>query len=477
VVAPTVVGGGTTMSRLELADVQGLVVSGYGRAMPVSRFLVLRVDDPARARRWAAELADRVTSAERPEELRCINVAFTADGLRALGVAPDDLRSFPPPFREGMVAAHRQRILGDTGASDPATWAWGGTERTPTATDVHALVLIYARDDDAFAAALEDEQQRLVAGGLSVVHTVEPRGLPGRDRVGKFGTEHFGFADGMSQPVVQGSGQEDALVGDDARRNVIAAGEFVLGYPNGYGQRTPWPTLGAGAGDGAAFGRNASYLVVRQLAQDVAGFWKYLDDNSRDAEARELLAAKLVGRWRSGAPLVKSAHRDDPDLGTDNSFGYAKWDRHGQRCPLGSHIRRTNPRDSLGDDPDKALTLANLHRIVRRGRVYGPDLDNPLGGPDGRERGLVFMCLNANLERQFEFVQHSWCNGPTFAGLYGELDPVVATQPADGGVLTVQAEPARRRLTTLPTFVTTRGGGYFFLPGLAALRQLGRLAS
>jgi len=468
------------MTLLERADVQGLVVSGYGR-MPLSCFLLLRLGDAAAARRWVAALADRVTSSEKPEERRCINVALTASGLTQIGVDGADLASFPAALREGMAAPHRQRILGDTDASDPQLWEWGGSRVAPVMGEVHALLLLYGADEQSFTAVVDDEQARLADAEITVVHRIEPLPLPGRDKVGKFGTEHFGFADGMSQPVVKGSGQEDKLAGDDARRGVIETGEFVLGYPNGYGQQTPWPTVDASSASGRDFGRNGSYLVVRQLAQDVAGFWRFLDEHSRtadglsDTEARERLGAKLVGRWRSGAPLVKAHHRDDPDMGTDNSFGYAAWDPHGQRCPLGAHIRRTNPRDGLGEDPDRALELANLHRLVRRGRVYGVALESPLGGDDGRERGLVFICVNANLERQFEFVQHSWCNNPKFAGLYDEMDPLLATQPAEGGNYTIQDAPARRRLTALPNFVTTRGGAYFFLPGLRALRHLGTL--
>ncbi len=219
--------------------------------------------------------------------------------------------------------------------------------------------------------------------------------------------------------------------------------------------------------------------MFRHLAQDVAGFWQFAEDRTRrpdgatDPGRRERLAAKMVGRWPSGAPLVKAHHRDDPELGTDNSFGYSAWDPHGLRCPIAAHIRRTNPRDSLGHDPAKALELANLHRIMRRGRVYGPGLDDPLGGDDGRERGLFFMCLNANLERQFEFIQHTWCNNPKFAGLFDEQDPVIGNPPEGGGRFTIQDTPVRQRVAGVPTFVTTQGGAYFFLPGIASLHHLG----
>ncbi len=470
------------MTTLERHDVQGFVVSGYGSNMPEARYLLLGVRDARAARRWVGELSDRVTASTGREDNRCINVAFTCEGLAALGLHTPELSTFSPPFQEGMTAEHRQRILGDTDASHPDNWEWGRPARPSeerSASQVHVLLLVFAKDEETMTEVEADERARLAAdGALEVVLPLTPERLPGRQSVGKFGLEHFGFADGMSQPVVKGSGQERKLAGDDARRSVIETGEFVLGYPNGYGELTPWPKLHTPGGED--FGRNGTYLVVRHLAQDVAGFWTCLDRHTKDAngesnpEERERLGAKLVGRWPSGAPLVRSHHRDDPDLGTDNSFGYAAVDPDGERCPLGAHIRRSNPRDSLGDDPEKALELANLHRIMRRGRVYGPALDQPLEGDDGRDRGLLFMCVNANIERQFEFVQHTWCNNPKFAGLYDEQDPVVGNQPG-GGNFSVQGFPLRERVRGIPSFVTVRGGAYFFLPGIGALRLLAAL--
>ena len=458
---------------LELADVQGLVVSGYGK-MHESRWLLLGVRDAVAARSWLAGIARRVTTSEAPEERWCVNVAITSEGLRALGVAEPDLQTFAAPFVEGMAAEHRRHVLGDVGPSAPEHWAWGRPDVPDRA--VHVLLLLYATDLGALGALLDEVRPGIAAGGLEVVHELRPEPLPGQGSAAlpdqKFGIEHFGFADGMSQPIVAGTGQEANVGGDEARRSVIAAGEFVLGYPNGYGERTPAPRLD---GDDD-FGRNGTYLVVRQLSQDVAGFWRYLDaqtkgpDGSTDAEAQVRLGAKLVGRWPSGAPLVRSPHRDDPDLGADNAFQYADRDPHGERCPLGSHIRRTNPRDSLGTNPRKALELANLHRIVRRGRVYGPGLDRT-EPDDGQERGLLFACLNANLDRQFEFVQHTWCNNPKFDRLYDEQDPLLGNSVAPGS-FTVQDRPFRRRVQGVPSFVTTRGGAYFFLPGVRALRRL-----
>jgi Dyp-type peroxidase family len=466
------------MIRFEPHDVQGLVVSGYGR-MHESRYLLLAVDRAPAARRWLGELAERITASDGPEELRCVNVACTSEGLKSLGLGAAELMTFSTPFREGMTAPYRQRILGDVGASDPAEWSWGRPVAAHVAKpveQVHILLLLFARDGSAMATLEQEETERLrTDGGLRVIRTLTPEPLPGRVSVGKFGVEHFGFVDGISQPVLKHSGLEAHLAGDEARRMVIETGEFVLGYPNGYGELTPWPRLVGSAG--ADFGRNGTYLVMRHLAQDVAGFWTFLDESTKgpngeqDHDGMERLAAKLVGRWRSGAPLVLAPHRNDPDLATSNAFGYADIDDSGERCPIGAHIRRSNPRDALDADPFKALTRANLHRIMRRGRVYGPPLD-PLSPDDGQERGLFFICVNANIERQFEFLQHQWSNNPKFAGLYDERDPLIGAQEDDGGSFTIQQSPIRKQVHRLPRFVTVRGGAYFFLPGIRALKLL-----
>ncbi len=460
---------GPENAELERDDIQGFVMSGYA-AMHEAAYLLLGWKDREGPRRWLADLAPRLTPSVKRDRTSCLHVALTAAGLRALGVTEEDVATFPVPFREGMAAEHRTRILGDTGASHPKGWDWGG----PSTAPVHAVLLLFAQDEATFAALEKEERGRLTDAGVDVVHRVQPRRLPGRQNVSKFGVEHFGFADGMSQPVIRGSGQEGKLTGEDARRDVIAAGEFVLGYPNAYGKLTPLPKLASGPG-GADFGRNGSYLVVRQLAQDVAAFRRFLREQSSTPEELTALGAKIVGRWPGGAPLVTSPDRDDPELGASNSFGYATPDPHGLRCPIAAHIRRTNPRDSLGADPEKALELANRHRILRRGRVFGPDLDEGVETDDGEPRGLVFMCLNANLERQFEFIQHTWCNDPKFAGRYDEEDPLIATRPEGGGRFTIQERPVRRRLTGIPEFVTTSGGAYFFLPGVRAVARLGSL--
>lgn len=464
----------TAVAELRRDDVQGLLVSGYA-TMHRATYVMLEVLDPEGARRWLDRLLPRITTSLRPSERRCVNIAFTAAGLRRLGMAEADVRTFSVPFQEGMAEPHRSRILGDHGPSDPSTWAWGG----PGDDRLHVLLLLFGCDADELAEVEFDELTPVVDTAVRIVRRLTPEPLPGKVNVGKFGVEHFGFADGMSQPVLRGSGQEHRYTGDDARRTVVEPGEFVLGYRNAYGRITPVPRVGSGRGHPWDFGRNGTYLVFRQLAQDVAGFWQYVDEQTRgpdgtgDEEARIRLAAKMVGRWPSGAPLVRTPHRDDPDTGADNSFGYAQWDRAGLRCPIGAHARRSNPRDVSPDArPSRALELANQHRLIRRGRVYGEGLDSPLDGDDGIERGLFFICLNANIERQFEFVQQHWCNNEKFHGLFDESDPITGAQPEGGGRFTVQDAPVRTKHHCVPNFVTVRGGSYFFLPGVQAVRWL-----
>lgn len=423
---------------LELADVQGLFARGYGD-LKSAAFLLLRVDDPAAARRSLGELAITHAEDRRPEH--ALNIAFTSSGLERLGLPGEDLGQFSNEFVAGMTTAHRTRILGDVGENAPERWDWGNHT-----TPVDAVLLLYARDE----ASLRPLEQP--PAGFSLARRLGTADLDG--------FEPFGFRDGISQPFVEGLGKTGP------REQTVRAGEFLLGYENEYGHTLDVPLL-----------RNGSYLVFRQLRQDVGGFWRFCDeetrraDGSSDPEARLRLAAKMVGRWPSGAPLALTPEKDDPSLGEANDFGYHAEDQRGARCPVGSHIRRSNPRDSLDPDPgsDRSLEINRRHRIVRRGREYGPPLplEQALAEDDSAERGLHFICLNANIARQFEFVNHTWLNNPKFGQLHDDADPFFAP-----GCFTIPTDGVRERVTHVPRFVTVKGGAYFFLFGLAALRNL-----
>jgi len=449
-----------------MADIQGMVTFGY-RDLAVARLVLLQAPDGRQARAWLAGLAGQVANATANPTGTAVNVALTASGLARLGLPPAALAMLSDEFRGGLADAHRARMLGDVGESAPDRWLWGG----PGAPAADALLLLYASD----AATLADLANREAAAyrklGLSELRSFDTVDL-GRQ-------EHFGFHDGISQPLIEG-------VPATARPDdIVKAGEFLLGYPNEYGRYTDGPLLDAAAdprhllpvdaaGSGRPdLGRNGTYLVLRQLAQDVPGFRGFCDqatrrpDGSADEAARAWLAAKMVGRWPSGAPLALAPSADDPSLADANDFRYAASDAAGLRCPIGAHVRRANPRDSLDPRPgtDASVAVGKRHRIIRRGRSYG--------APDGQaERGLLFMCVCANLSRQFEFVQASWVGSPKFDGMYEDGDPLLGAHGPDGATFSVPALPVRRRFTGLPRFVTVRGGGYFFLPGLRGLRYL-----
>ena len=214
--------------------------------------------------------------------------------------------------------------------------------------------------------------------------------------------------------------------------------------------------------------------MFRKLYQDVAAFRRYLAAHADTVEAQELLAAKIVGRWRSGAPLALRPDRDDPELGADpsrnNDFLYRADDPKGLRCPVGSHIRRTNPRDAV------VTGETRLHRMIRRGTSYGPPLPEGVLDDDGADRGLCFVFVGAHPDRQFEFVQSMWINEGRAIGAPTETDPLIGPNDGDG-VFTVPARPIRRRLVDLPRFVINRGGEYCFAPSLTGLRWLAALDS
>jgi Dyp-type peroxidase family len=460
---------------VDLDDVQGLFARGYGD-LKAAAFLLLAIDDAAAARRWLGEVAGSVTRADARPGDRALNLAFTSSGLERLGLPPAALAMFSNEFVTGMTTPHRMRILGDVDENAPTHWEWGG----PDVPRIDAALLLYARDD-AGLETLEAEQTRaLELGGVSVVRRLGTADLDG--------VEPFGFKDGISQPFVEG------LSKTGPPETTVRTGEFLLGYANEYGRYTDRPLLdpsddpgntlprdadGSGRAD---LGRNGSYLVFRQLRQDVAGFWRFVDaatrrsDGTSDPAGRVRLAAKMVGRWPGGAPLTLSPDADDPALADANDFAYHEHDLRGTRCPDGSHIRRTNPRDSLDPRPgsDRSWEVNRRHRILRRGREYGPQLpiEQALAGDDAADRGLHFICLNANIARQFEFINHTWMNNPKFDRLYDDADPIVAPSVPHGGTFTMPTEGVRERVTNIPRFVSVKGGAYFFLPGLGALRYL-----
>ncbi|MFD5792935.1 Dyp-type peroxidase [Streptomyces diastatochromogenes] len=368
---------GRSVPTREFEDIQGTLL----RRRPDDYhgvYLLYRIDDAGVAKQSLRGILPMVTSAADWESPRpfTLNIAFTYSGLERLGVPAESLASFSPEFRGGMAA--RKNVLGDTGANDPSNWVppLGGR-------DVHIGVLIISQEAEALDEP-RDEAGRLA--GVSSIYQLDVS-------VPSTGREHFGFRDSIGGPHIRGS-TNPPLPGHDE----IWPGEFILGYQDESGELPDAPVPDA-------LGRNGTYLAYRQLHSDVAAFRRYLREHARSPEDEELIAAKTVGRWRSGAPLALSPDRDDPELAADpmrnNDFLYYDDDPRGQCVPHGAHIRRVNPRDSLKD----TVVAVNTHRLIRRGAAYGPVLPDGVLEDDGAERGIIFIFLGANLSRQFEFAE------------------------------------------------------------------------
>ncbi len=490
------------MSEVDFADVQGLVRFGYKRMTKVS-YALLRVREPAAARAWLRSAPITSAVALDPPPKTAVQVAFTAPGLRALGVAESVIAEFSHEFRGGMAQESRARQLGDVESNAPKWWDWGGPASEP-----HLVVMFFA-EPGCFEALVQGSTGAAWTEAFEML-----RSLPTADLDG---IEPFGFADGVSQPQIDWEQQRETTHAEFDYTNIVALGEFLLGYPNEYGKITGRPLLDSDAASAELLaatdapekkdlGRNGTYLVMRQLDQDVRKFWQFIHQQSGDnAVEAEKLAAAMVGRTRDGNPLVPIQEAAIPGIGSDpeqiqkNQFTFDQ-DPAGARCPFGAHVRRANPRNAdypgrpasllkklitmLGFGPkgfrDDLMSSVRFHRLLRRGREYGRELkpeDALTPGPDDEApRGLHFICLNANISRQFEFLQNAWMASTKFSGLTGESDPLLGVRntlpgcPVTDGFTIPDAAGVRRRVTGLPQFVTVRGGAYFFLPSLRAIR-------
>jgi Dyp-type peroxidase family len=466
----------------DLEDVQGIILRGYG-GLPHARFMLLTIaaGKASGARAFLAGLEPTSTKTTPDDE--AINVAFSSRGLERLGLESATLREFDQRFTCGMTGGAVPARLGDVDHNAPDAWDWGG----PSQPTVDVIVLAYAKTSellDARAQALDDASSQSQA--FEHVQWLSTRTLPSDG--GFF--EHFGFRDGIAQPSVRGDQnleQRPGVLERGPDHNTVEPGEFLLGHPNQRGERAASPAVSRGpveqlpAADRnrASLGHNGSYLVFRQLEQRVVAFWSALRDNHGDSAAkRRWMAAKLVGRWPNGVPLVVSP--DDENGGAyDDDFLFAgRDDSRGMACPIGSHIRRSNPRDSLGDDPDDSLRRTKERRIIRRGRPYGEPVDAGLdpeamltSSVEDTGRGLHFLCFNADIARQFEFIQEEWLHNSVFDSVEQEVDPLIGRARQDSGRFTIQGEP-RRTLNGIRDFVVVRGGGYFFMPGIAAYKYL-----
>jgi Dyp-type peroxidase family len=436
---------------LELDDIQHFLIARPPALAARYEFLAFRQAEGGRD--WLKGILEKVGTGKAVGgsrlDSRWVTVAFTWNGLRALSLNERSLATFPEEFRQGMAA--RAQILGTTGANDPAHWVEG-----LAAPDLHAIIVLFARDVAERERCRKEHAAFLSAcPGVQVLSTLDLEAIPPFE----YAHEHFGYRDRLSQPVIEGF--DGALPGSGPP---IKAGEFFLGYPDETGLCTSMPQP-------EILSRNGSYLAYLQIEEHVGIFREFLRQHGETLEKQELVAAKLMGRWRSGAPLVLAPETDDPQLGANlqrtNDFAYAKTDPYGYACPLGSHIRRMNPRDTA--------TNMQRHKMIRRGGTYGPPLAEN-GPEDGKERGIAAFVGCASLVRQFEFAMNVWVNDPNFHELGNERDPFVGTQ--DGTYdMTVPKRPIRKKITGLPGFTTVRAGAYFFLPGIKALRYLTTLGN
>ncbi|MEO0607369.1 MAG: hypothetical protein AAFY82_04000, partial [Pseudomonadota bacterium] len=505
----------TTQKRpsaaLETNEIQSLILRGLGN-LKVSEMIAVKFPDAAsggnqKLSDWLADLSGTSdapkfglatfdTRKDKDEDL-AINLALSPSGLARLRLAEvhhvhkdlpsNAFASLPAAFKSGMVSPDRQQILGDT---NHAAWDWGA------APEPDAVLMIYAKDQTKLTAAITSEIDALTQAGFHVLKRVV---TPHMQYPAK---EPFGFVDGVSQPVIKGT---SASLADHNQLHVVEPGEIVLGYKDNteYFPSSPmvnalapgarhlpslpeheldaFPAFGTVPGHAPRdLGKNGSFLVIRQLEQDTDGFDTHLEQKAADARrdyglsyiTSDWLGAKLMGRWRNGSSLVANPEKENSAAGfnptkDDNAFRLGSEDPQGHQCPYGAHIRRANPRDSQNPGQDSQIELSNRHRLLRRGRVYK---DETAG-----TTGLLFMCLNANLERQFEFVQQTWLNATRFHGLNAEYDSIAGEAAQQPNKFTIPTPSGPIEINDLQSFVTVKGGGYFFMPSRSALRFLSEL--
>lgn len=491
-------------SDFEFDDLQGLLHFGYGKLTDTC-FMLLNIANVDAAKRWLDKAPVSRAIKTNPPPDTALQIAFSVQGLKKLGVSESIINGFSDEFIYGMTRNENcSRRLGDIGRNAPKYWKWGNN----SAEMPHILLLLYAKKGglEAWRRTVEDEHFSQAFQLL--------RHLPTSD-MGRI--EPFGFEDGISQPTIDWTCRQSTDLHErDRYSNLLAVGEMVLGYRNEYGQYTARPLIDPrkdryatglpNAEDDPTlkdFSRNGTYLVLRQLDQNVPGFWQFLDKVSGSVpEKREQLAASMVGRERNGTPLIAEHIPGISRKDHGNHFTY-DLDPTGNHCPISAHIRRSNPRTGdlppgvtgfisrlikilgFGQKPEEDLVASSrFHRLLRRGRSYGPilapedavKLDAPVA-----EHGLQFICLVANISRQFEFVQNAWTMSSKFSGLQQERDPLLGNrEPLMSGESTDHfnhPEPSgpMQKTCNLPQFITVHGGGYFFMPGLRALKYISAL--
>jgi Dyp-type peroxidase family len=468
------------VSELELHDMQGILIRGYG-SLKEANYLLLRFEEGQLARSYLQNIYQFITNGLAKPLEQAINLALTPSGIKKLGIKESDFNTFLREFKEGMTESHRQFVLGDEGEFSPQQWKWGN----PEGKQMDALLMVFAHEHERMEELLEREKSRMEKFGVELVEILPTALL--RDH-----KEHFGFRDDISQPLIRELAKSPAP-------EEFPAGEFFLGYKNLYNEHPLSPSVAEKEDPTGLLpvsyedptrkdlGKNGTYMVFRQMEQQVGEFWEYMREQTHSKKDAILLASKMVGRWPDGSPLTLCPNNPNPEQSMENKFNYWKEDKEGLKCPIGSHIRRTNPRDHLvtENSAKDSNEMVAKHRMLRKGRPYGPPLEptiDPLEmmmkADDGKERGLHFICLVSDIRRQFEFVQNSWVNFHKFGGLDNDADPIIGHHYQEGDLRTdefsIPHYPVRKKFIKLPNFTKVRGGAYFFVPGMRAIKFLAR---
>ncbi len=490
--------------QLETGEIQSIFFGpfgplGYGHMMAIQ---VPETLPRAKRKAWLAFVIEQTSFGDGKPVNRAMTVAFGPGGLRQLGldkgIDDDPLDTFPIAFRHGMGNPERGRILDDVGSDGSVNWEWG-SQRKP----VDAVVVCYAKTPAILKSDVAAVKKKTAEAGMNIAAELplivkrkpdEPDAKAAEASDNHNGRqrrppayEHFGFVDGISQPIVRGTARASKAA---APMHLVEPGEFLFGYRDEHGFYPASPSVSASRDQNRIlsqvrrsrlipglplpprdFGRNGSFLVMRQFEQHVDIFNKYCEEaaaraaseTGNEAITREWVGAKMLGRWQNGSSLVRNP--EHPGRAVDNDFALGAEDPQGHACPLGAHIRRSNPRDSLGEDRETQIQIGKRHRMLRVGRTYEKDKGGKL------EKGMLFMCLNADIERQYEFVQQTWVSSTSFEGLVGEKDPTIGAREGCGH-FTIPSWEKVTVLKEVPKFVTTKGGGYFFMPSRSSLRYL-----
>lgn len=444
-----------TQFATEHYDIQALV-GGIGAEYRFARFVLFQLSCSVKDACAFLATVSNVTSVDdlckSPPVV--VNVALSFHGLKALGVNVQSLSTFPIEFREGMAA--RADANGDSDDGPNATGNW---EHRWSTRSVDVLVAVYSRDQGGVIQRSNAIRSHATAHHVAFIyeqhaahHLTNKKGIPPKRQSA---VEHFGFVDGLSNPPVKGLSRyvEDGRINDKGQWEALAAGEFLFGYGDEAGELPIEPLP-------QSLARNGSFLVWRKLEQDVERFDLYVRDTaSQLSMPSDELAELMVGRRRDGRSLALNSN-------SYRGFSYSI-DSLGRGCPLGAHVRRANPRDNFGYQ----TSLVDRHRILRRGISYGTRWTRET---TAHRRGLIFIAINISISRQFEFIQRQWLNFGNDFDQGNQRDPIVGSHDARGGAFVIPGDSERntRVCTGIQTFVTTRGGDYFFLPGKRALQKL-----